>query len=83
MFEIVAIAASVIALAFIIFVVLFYTEKKGKEEKARKEAEEKRIAKAHEDFERDMDKLVGNLCEDFAKMMIQVPFEIAKEESKH
>lgn len=82
MFEIVAIAASVIALAFI-FVVPFYTEKKDKEEKARKEAEEKRIAKAHEDFERDMDKLVGNLCEDFAKMMIQVPFEIAKEESKH
>ena len=80
MFEIVAIAASVIAF---IFVVLFYMEKKGKEEKARKEAEEKRIEKAHEDFERDMDKLVGTLCEDFAKMMIQAPFEIAKEESKH
>lgn len=80
MFEIVAIAASVIAF---IFVVLFYTEKKDKEEKARKEAEEKRIEKAHEDFERDMDKLVGTLCEDFAKMMIQAPFEIAKEESKH
>ena len=82
MFEIFTGIVITISIAAAMYAALYFHEKSQEAEKARKIAEEKRVAKAHEDLERDMDKFVGGLCEDFIKMMIQVPFEIAKEESK-